>query len=203
MDTTVITGLSRCWAADWQTDGTYKNGKEIGKAIDFSFEPGEAKDNTLYADNSAVASDTTVATAKVTLTTDGLSLENTAFLLGSTVSAATITGVKTTEVKELMIDGANPGYMGYATIARYRVGGIDKYRAILIRKMRFAVPKMTAKTQGESVDWQTNALSGTAYRDTTGANPGFLRSSSDLDTEADALLTIKSWLNITTTGTGA
>lgn len=193
----VIDGLSRSFAAVRSDDGSYTGGKEIGNAIEMSFEPGESKDNPLYANNTIVESDSSVASAKVTITNDGISLADLAFLLGSTLDTVTLTGASTTSIKELMVDGANPSYMGYGTVARLQSGGVDKYKAIVIRKIKFAVPKFGGKTQGESKDWQTQAISGTSYRDDKGSKAGFAKISSELDTEADAVLYIKNVLGIT------
>ena len=146
----VIDGLSRSFAAVRGSDGTYTSGKAIGNAVEMSFEPGETKDNPLYADNTIVEADSSVASAKVTITNDGISLENLAFLLGVTTDSVTLTGATTTAIKEMMIDGANPPYMGYGTVVRLQDNGVDKYKAVVIRKIKFAVPKIGGKTQGEA-----------------------------------------------------
>lgn len=194
----VIDGLSRSFAAVRGDDGAYTGGKEIGSAIEMSFEPGEAKDNPLYANNAIVESDSTVSSAKVSITNDGISLVNLAFLLGVTLDPVTITGLTTTEVNEMVIDGANPPYMGYGTVVRLQENGVDKYKAVIVRKVKFSVPKLGGKTQGESKDWQTQELSGTAYRDEKMTKPGFVKITSELDTEADAVTYIKNELGITT-----
>ena len=194
----VIDGLRRSFAAVRGDDGAYTLGKEIGNAVEMSFEPGEAKDNPLYANNVIVESDSSVASAKVTITNDGISLADLAFLLGVTLDTVTLTGATTTAIEELMIDGANPPYMGYGTVVRLQDNGIDKYKAFVVRKIKFSVPKLGGKTQGESKDWQTQELSGTAYRDDKGSKAGFVKITSELDTEADAVLYIKNALGIAT-----
>lgn len=193
-------GLSKPYYAIYTAAGetvTYSGGGIMGKATEANVEIETSDDNNLYADNAIVETDRVFSGGTLTLSTDDLSSEVSKAILGVQEEAITgITGVTDTEAKELVYDDRQSApYLGVGFIIKKKVGGVDKWRALVLTKVMFAIPADAATTQGESIEWQVPELSATIMRDDT-ANHVWKREVT-LTTEAQAEAYIKARLGIT------
>ena len=118
-------------------------------------------------------------------------------MLGLKEEAITgIDGVTDTSVKELIYDDdqATP-YLGVGFIIKKIKGGVSKWRAIVLTKVKFAVPSDAANTQGETIEWQTPEISGTIMRDDSEKHAW--KKEATFTSEAQAEAYIKARLGIT------
>lgn len=179
-------GLSKCIVAKYGVSGgvvSYTAAAILGKAVEFSTSLETGDDNNLYADNAIAETDRTFGGGSLTISTDDLTQEGSALILG--ITPATIT-VGSATVTELVYDDTMvvPD-LGYGTIVKKKVGGVYKYRAVVLTKIKFNIPDEAATTQGETIEWQVPSLTATIMRDDS-ANHAWKREAT-LDTEAAAL----------------
>lgn len=195
-------GLSKPYYAKYSNAGStvsYSDGGILAKAVEFSAEIDSADDNNLYADNAIAETDRSFAGGTLTITTDDLTQEASAAILGLTAKTLTIEGLTTTTPTELVFgESQTIPYLGFGIIIKKKHGGAYKWRAIVFNKIMFNVPSDAATTQGESIEWQTPELSATIMRDDSADH--VWKRESTLDTEADAEAYIKSCLGITAEG---
>ena len=176
---------------------TYSTGGIMGKAIEANIEIETSEDNNLHADNAIAETDKTFTGGTLTLSTDELSQEVTKAMLGVTETPITeITGVTDEDVNELIWnDDQRTPYLGIGMIVKKMVGGVLKWRAVVLTKVMFNIPADAATTQGESIEWQTPELSGTIMRDDTAKHTW--KTEATFTTEAQAEAYIKDKLSIT------
>lgn len=176
---------------------TYSDGGIMGKATEANIEIETSDDNNLYADNAITETDRVFSGGELTLSTDDLSAEVSKAILGVHEESITdITGITDTDVKELIFDDRQSApYLGVGYIIKKRVGGVDKWRALMLTKVMFSIPADAATTQGETIEWQVPELSATIMRDDTTYHTW--KREATLTTEAQAEAYIKSKLGIT------
>ena len=189
-------GLSKPYYAVYSNTGTtvsYANGGVMGKATEANIEVETTEDNNLYADNSIAE---TFAGGTLTLSTDDLSQEVSKAILGikeETISE--ITGVTDEDASELIYDDTQETpYLGTGFIIKKKVGGVYKWRAVVLTKVMFGIPSDAATTQGETIEWQVPELSATILRDDS-ANHVWKREAT-FTSEAQAEAYIKDRLSI-------
>lgn len=192
-------GLSKPYYAVYSNAGTtvsYANGGVMGKATEANIEVETTEDNNLYADNSIAETDRSFAGGTLTLSTDDLSQEVSKAILGikeETISE--ITGVTDEDASELIYDDTQKTpYLGTGFIIKKKVGGVYKWRAVVLTKVMFAIPSDAATTQGETIEWQVPELSATILRDDS-ANHVWKREAT-FTSEAQAEAYIKDRLSI-------
>lgn len=195
-------GLSKPYYGIYSATGTtvtYANGAVMGKATEANIEIDTTEDNNLYADNAIAETDRTFAGGTLTLSTDDLSQEVSKAILGLTEQAITgIEGVTDTSVKELVYDDTQvTPYLGVGFIIKKKVGGVYKWRGVILTKVMFSVPADAATTQGESIEWQTPELSGTIMRDDSTTHAW--KKEATFSTEAQAEAYIKARLGLSET----
>lgn len=193
-------GLSKPYFAVYSAAGStvsYANGAVMGKATEANIEIDTTEDNNLYADNAIAETDRTFAGGTLTLSTDDLSQEVSKAILGLAEQAITgIEGVTDTSVKELLYDDQQQTpYLGVGFIIKKKVGGVYKWRGVILPKVMFSAPADAATTQGETIEWQTPELSATIMRDDS-TNHMWKREAT-FTTEAQAEAYIKDRLGIT------
>lgn len=193
-------GLSKPYFAVYSAAGStvsYANGAVMGKATEANIEIDTTEDNNLYADNAIAETDRTFAGGTLTLSTDDLSQEISKAILGLAEQAITgIEGVTDTSVKELLYDDQQQTpYLGVGFIIKKKVGGVYKWRGVILTKVMFSAPADAATTQGETIEWQTPELSATIMRDDS-TNHMWKREAT-FTTEAQAEAYIKDRLGIT------
>jgi hypothetical protein len=194
-------GLSKPYYAVY-SDGSgtpsYSNGAVMGKATEANIEIDTSSDNNLYADNGVAETDVQFAGGTLTLSTDDLSPEVSAAIMGITpVAVGEITGVTDEDAKELVFDDSQvTPYLGIGFIVKHIVGGVTKWRGIVLAKVIFSVPPDAATTQGETIEWQVPELTGTIMRDDSATHTW--KREAMFTTEAQAEAYIKGRLGITT-----
>lgn len=193
-------GLSKPYYAIYTAVGntvTYSNGGVLGKATQLELTLDDADTNILYADNAPAESETSFTGGKVGLSTDDLLPDVASKVLGTKKVAVTGVPGLTTENASWYVDDddANAPYIGVGGILKKKVNGQYKYVALILNKVQMSTPGDTATTQGQTIEWQTATLNGTVMRSDAEKHP-WRRKSSLLDTEADAELLIRSFLNI-------
>ena len=195
-----IVGVCKPYYAKYANNGgtvSYSDGGVIGQAVTVSVNIETSDSNDLYADNAICESEKTFTGGTLGLTTDDFEQAVSKAMLGLKEAALTgIEGVTDTSVKELIYDDdqATP-YLGVGFIIKKIKSGVTKWRAIVLTKVKFAVPSDAANTQGESIEWQTAEISGTIMRDDSVTHPW--KKEATFTTEAQAEAYIKARLNIT------
>lgn len=192
-------GLSKPYYAVYSAgSGTpsYTSGGVMGKATEANVEIDTSDNNNLYADNGIAETDVQFAGGTLTLSTDDLSPKVSAAILGITpVTLSEITGVTDKDVNELVFDDNQvTPYLGVGFIVKHIVGGVTKWRGIVLTKVIFAVPPDAATTQGESIEWQVPELTATIMRDDSATH--MWKREAMFTTEAQAEAYIKDRLDI-------
>ena len=172
---------------------TYSDGGLLAKAVQFSASVAASEDSTLYADDGLAESEKSFADGTVSLTTDDLTQEASAAILGITPKDVT---VGESQYKELVYDDdvVSP-YLGLGVIIPKIRNRVRSFRAVVLPKVKFNVPDDSATTQGQTIEWQTPQISGTIYRSDAGKHP--YKMEATFTAEADAIAYIKQKLNIT------
>lgn len=192
-------GLSKPYYAVYSAgSGTpsYSEGAVMGKATEANIEIDTSDNNNLYADNGIAETDVQFAGGTLTLSTDDLSTDVSAAILGITPSPLSeITGVTDEGVNELVFDDNQvTPYLGVGFIVKHIVGGVTKWRGIVLTKVIFSVPADSATTQGETIEWQVPELTATIMRDDSATHPW--KKEAMFTTEAQAEAYIKNRLGI-------
>ena len=193
-------GLSKPYYGIYSASGTtvsYTDGAVMGKATEANIEIDTTEDNNLYGDNAIAEADRSFAGGTLTLSTTDLSQEVSKAILGLTEQAITgIDSVTDTSVKELVYDDTQvTPYLGVGFIIKKKVGGVFKWRGVVLTKVMFSVPADAATTQGESIEWQTPELTATIMRDDSTTH--MWKREATFTTEAQAEAYIKNRLSIT------
>lgn len=193
-------GLSKPYYAIYNENGgapTYSGGGLIGKATEMTLELEGAEANVLYADNGPAESDNQFAGGSLTLSTDDLLPEPMLAILGLKQEAMDIDGVTTSSPQWIIYDDDQEiPYVGFGGIVKAKQNGVPKWIAVVLTKIQFANPGVSAVTQGETIEWQTSELTANVMRDDSAKHRWQMRST-PMDTEADAEAAIKDALNIT------
>ena len=92
-------------------------------------------------------------------------------------------------------DDMNPPYMGFAAIARYMSDGVTSYTPVALTKVRFKPLELSANTQEDEIDWQTQAMEATIFRDDS-AKHVWKKLGTPQTTEASAEAAIKTLFGI-------
>ena len=192
-------GLSKPYYAVYSNTGTtvsYATGAVMGKATEANIEIETTDDNNLYADNAVAETDRSFSGGTLTLSTDDLSQEVSKAILGLTEQAiAEITGITDEDVQELIYDDTQvTPYLGVGFIIKKKVGGVYKWRGVVLTKVMFSVPSDAATTQGETIEWQVPELTATIMRDNSATH--MWKREATFTTEAQAEAYIKDRLNI-------
>lgn len=193
-----LIGLSKPYAAVYANSGTtvtYSSGAACGKAVSLNISLDDGSDNILYADNGPAESDNQFAGGTLTLTTDDLYANVMKTFIGMEEEAVTGTGMPEGAKWYKNNDNQVTPYLGFGAIAKKKVGGVIKYVAIIFQKIQFANLSQSLETQGETINWGTPEISAKVMRSDNAAHD-WRWISSDLATEADAEILIKSVLNI-------
>lgn len=191
-------GLSKPYVAVYAESGgavSYTKGTVLGGAVEFSASIESGDDNNLYADNKIQETDRTFAGGSLSITTDDLTQEASALILGMTAKPVTVTGITSESLTELVYDDdATTPYLGFGVIVKKKKGGVYKYRAVVFTKIMFNVPEDAATTQGDSIEWKTPVLEATIMRDDSEKH--VWKREATLESEADAEKYIKHCLGI-------
>ena len=187
-------GLVKPFVAKYaESSGTisYTSGQRFAKAIEHDLELQNPDPVILYADDGAAESMAGFSSGTLTLTIDNLSIADAALIFG--IAADTITTPDGTGIA--FDDDANPPYLGYGIIVPKIKGGVRRWMAIFLPKIKFTLPGDSFQTKGETVSFGTSELTATVVRDDTTKHQW--RYLADFASEANAESWIKSKLSIT------
>lgn len=150
-------GLTNLWYGllTEAEDGTpsYAGAKSFGKAVSAKVDV-STNDATLYADDVLVESDKSFQNAKVTLGVADDDMTIFAEILGHKVAESGGEMVRSA-------DDAAP-WIGLGRVVTKMVNGKYVYKGEFLYKVRFAEPSQEDNTKGESVDFSTPEIEGTA-----------------------------------------
>lgn len=155
----VCTGFSHPYVALYHANAgviTYTNGRSLARGVDVSIDPDTA-DNKFYADNTVAEDASGIFTGgKATVTVDGLKPDSTRLITGAPAAGADgFTGYG---------DSQSIPYVGFGFIAEYMEDGVITYIPTVLVKTKFNVPKNSAKTRENQIDWQTQQLEASILR---------------------------------------
>ena len=187
----VLTGFSKPYVALYSESSgtvTYSSGQLLARGVDMTISPDTSDDNKFYADNVLAENAGGMFTGgTLSLTVDGLleSAEKLVYGLGSASGNW-----------YSFDDDMNPPYMGFAAIARYMSDGVTSYTPVALTKVRFKPLELSASTQEDEIDWQTQAMEATIFRDDSTKHV-WKKLGEAQTTEASAEALIKTLLSIT------
>lgn len=186
----VCTGFSLPYVAKYSATGgtiTYSSGQKLARGVNVTVTPESGDDNNFHADNIlAESANTTFTGGEVSLTVDGLLAAAEALIMGLPTSSGGWTAYDD--------DQAVP-YVGIGFIARYQSAGDVTYVPFVLAKCMFNQVGISAATQEENIDFQTQELTAKIFRgdDTKHSWRWF---GDDEDTEAAAEAAMKTKLGI-------
>lgn len=157
------------------SDGTpsYNGAVQPAKAISCTVTPSN-NSASLYADDALAESDTSFANASVSITIDKADLQTMATLLGHTYAAGTGMTRSSSDTAP---------YVGLGRVVTMMNNNAISYRAEILYKVKFAEPTAEENTKGDTVEFGTTTLEGTA---STLAN-GDWSIAKDFDDKDDAI----------------
>ena len=177
-------GLSKPWIAKYnpETD-QYTDGFKCGKAINTSVTP-NYNETPLYADNQQTENVTEFKNANVSLGVDRMPVQAAEVVFGHSVSS---------EGEETSRTGDSANYVGYGFITAEMLDGVQRYRACILRKVKFKEGEESYETKGDSIVFKTPTLSGTAMGT---SKTDWRKKSPYFDTEEEADKWIQTQLNV-------
>lgn len=188
----VCTGFSKPYVAEYaasQGTVTYSNGQLLARGVSVDVQPDVASDdNIFYADN--VAAETVggrFTGGTVTLTVDGL----------LDAARKLVYGLPTAGSDGFYVFGDDQDipYVGIGFVARFMSDGVTSYVPIILAKCRFNEPNVSASTQEDDIEWQTEELEASILRDDS-SNHVWKLMGEGQTTEAAAEAKIKTKFNI-------
>lgn len=195
----ICSGFSLPYVALYENNNstvTYKSGRRLARGVEVSVEANYAEDNNFFADNRAVESVPGLFTdGTATFTVDGLLKEAERFIMGMAEPETLEVGGKTVKVYNYGMDNNIP-YVGVGFIVRYQSEGVITYEPTILCKARFNDTGLTARTQEEDLEWQTQEITATLLRDDSAAH-NWKRTFEAQATEAEAEAILKSFFNVT------
>ena len=186
----VTTGFSKPYVAVYAASGgtvTYSNGTLLGRGREITITAESTDDNIFYADNVAAENDGgrfTGGTASITI--DGLLAETRKLIYGLPTAQDGWTNFG----DDMVIP-----YVGIGGIIRRMSDGVTTYVPVVLTKCRFNIAEDSASTQEESIDWQTETLEASIFRDDS-SNHVWKKIGDDQTSEAAAEAVIKTLFGI-------
>ena len=176
---------------------SYSDGIINPHAVEYGMDVEAGDSNPLYADNKIQEDSAgTFSNGTLTLTVDDLIAAVSKYLLGLKEINRTVGG---NTVKELIYDDdMNTPYLGVGLIEEHQIDNINQYRAVILKKVKFNIPAGAATTRGESVEWQTKAITGTIQRSDSKTNGEKFPWMGEawFTSEADAIAYLKAMLSV-------
>lgn len=188
----VLTGFSLPYVALYSANGgtvTYSSGQKLARGVSVELEPTVGDNNNFFADNVIAETAGGIMTGgQVTLTVDGL-LETAEKL---------ILGLPDADTNDWIHygDAMSIPYVGIGFVCRYQSDGVVTYTPVVLTKARFQTPSLSAATQEEDIEWQTQELVADLARDDTASHDWKLVGEAQT-TEALAEGMLKTMFNIT------
>lgn len=196
----VCTGFSKPWVAVYSNSGTtvtYTGGMVLARGVEVSVEPDSSDSNDFYADNMIAESANGVFNGgSATITVDGLKNAAEKMIFGLATPTELTVGSSTVDVYHYG-DGQTVPFVGLGFVVRYMENGVTTYAPCVLPKVKFDAAPMSAATQEEEIDWQTQELTAQIHRDDT-ANHDWKLLAEDQTSEDAAEAVIKAILGVTT-----
>ena len=183
---------------------TYTDGMVNPHAVSYQISVTAGDNNPFYADNRIVENDYGVFSGgTLKLETDELTAETSKYLLG--LKEVTRTYGESKTVTSLVYDDTQKSpTLGYGIIEEHQINNVNKYKAVILKKVVFGIQEDAATTRGEKIDWQTKTIEGTISRsdevDEEVNHPW--KEDAWFDSEAEALVFLKSMLGVGVKGNG-
>ena len=135
-----------------ETNGTatYGGAKTPGKAIDCEISV-DNNDVKLYADDAVQESDTSFSGGTVNMTLDRADYQVQADMLGHTYSNGVLTRSSNSVAP----------YIGFGRIITLLEDNVKKYKVEILKKVKMSEPSQTDTTKGETIEFNTVAMTGT------------------------------------------
>lgn len=185
-------GLSKPYFSVYtESTGAYAGATLMGKATTWELSLDSGSDNVLYGDNAPAESETQFAGGTIAIGTTELDASVIVPLLGVTKTTETI-GTASVEVLHYD-DRQTVPYVGVAAIRKAMIGGVVKYQAIMLNKVKFSNLAESLETQGETITWNTPTIEGTVSKDDSTYHE-WKKESGLLATEAEAIAVITAWM---------
>lgn len=166
----VITGFSKPYIAIYSNTGTtvtYSRAQILARGVEVNIELESGENNDFYADNIiAETSGGVFMGGTLTLTVDGLLDEAESVLFGLPAPDSITVGDQSVSVQKYGSGQVIP-FVGIGFVVRYMSGNVTSYVPIVLTKTKFQTPTISAATQGEEIEWQTQELIATIFRDDT------------------------------------
>ena len=162
---------AKCTLSDGVLTG-YGTVKNMGKAISATFEPTEAGDNPLYANNGIAERDPSGGSGgTLNLTLDRVNSEAMGDLFGLTAATSVISGVTGQGFQYTGNEMSNPVGVAFVKWCQ-EDNSRAHYKAVIFAYTLFSPSSENFATLGESVEWQTPEISGIVSGGAvTGAKP--------------------------------
>ena len=158
----VKTGYSLPWVALYSATGTtvsYTSGMRLARGVEASYDVETSDDNNFYADNIEAESDSgTFQSGTLNLTVDGLLAAAEKLIMGLP-AADTSTGLTAYGDDQAIPD------CGVGFIFRYMSAGVTYYTPVIFPRVQFSQLSDSGSTQEDAIDWQTQELTATLFRD--------------------------------------
>lgn len=157
----VTTGFSKPYVASYSNSGTtitYTGCMALGRGVNVSISAETSDDNKFYADNQAAeAAPARFTGGEASVTIDGMLAAAEKFIFGLPTAG--------TDGWTQYGDTADTPYVGFGFIRRVQSAGVISFQPIVIPKCKFAYAEDSAATQEENIEWQTQALTASIFRD--------------------------------------
>ncbi len=193
----VLTGFSMPYVAVYSANGStvsYTGVTQLARGVSVAIAIESGDGTTFFADNVAAEGTGGVFTGgTVTLTVDGLKDTARKLIEGLATPTKVTVGSNQVDVYSYDTDQEIP-YIGIGFVCRYMENGVTSYVPVVITKTQFDVDGMTATTQGESVEFQTQELTATIMRDDT-TKHSWRKIAAAQTTETDAVSVIQAILS--------
>lgn len=197
----VITGYSKPYVALYAANEgspSYSSGQALARGVSVQVEPTTGDAVNFYADNVIAESAGGVFTgATITLVVDGLKDAARKLIMGLPDPTEVTVGSATVNVYDYD-DRQEIPYVGIGFIVRYMEAGVTTYQPVVFTKGTFAVDGLSAQTQEENIQFQTQELTATIMRDDS-TNHRWRRIGEEQATETAAENIVRSLLGISTT----
>lgn len=160
---------------------TYGTPASLGRGVSMEWDVEVSDTNNFYADDTIAESvGGLFQRGSGTAVVDGLEQTAAKAILGlantRTIDTVTVQGYGASE----------PPYVGLGFIKRVMMNGVTSYLPIIFPKVRFNMPSGSADTQEDEIDWQTQELTFSIYRDDTTNAEWMVVPTTGMATEADA-----------------
>ena len=195
----VVMGFSKPYIAKYgvaEGKTSYTNGQRLARGVGIDIQPEEPEDSEFYADNIVAESNSDMFTkADVTVTVDGLLKEAEKFAFGLPEAVEeTFGSTKATITK--YGDAAVRPELGLAYITMWKSHGKVYYQPTILTKVKFKTLADARKTHEGEIDYQTQEIGGTAYRDDSTTHD-WKWEGEEFATEAEAEAVIKAIFGVT------